>query len=87
MEKITFDPNKKYTWGPNDQFSLSGGEFGLILNALRAIISTEEASRVMLAVRANEIVENLLAKSVESGVAKEVETENSGHVVNPLQKV
>lgn len=74
-DKITFDPNKKYTWNPNDEFVLSGGEFGLILNTLRAILNTEEAAKVLLAVRANDVIEGLLAKSVETGIAREVETE------------
>ena len=34
----TYDPNKRYTWTPNDKFELSGAEFGLILNAFRATL-------------------------------------------------
>ena len=32
-----YDVNKKYTWGPEDTFQLSGRNFGLVLNALRSV--------------------------------------------------
>ena len=75
MEKITYDPNKKYTWTPEDSFILSGGEFGVILNTLRAILSTPEASKILLANQANTIIESTLAKAVEEGVVKEAPEE------------
>ena len=68
----TYDPSKKYTWTPDDQFTLSGSEFGLILNALRAVISTPEAARILLAREANEAVEQALASAVEADIVKEV---------------
>lgn len=71
----TYDPSKKYTWTPNDKFELTGSEFGLILNSLRATISTPEAARILLANEANEAVENALAKAVEAGIVKEVNNE------------
>ena len=71
MEKITYDPNKKYTWTPEDKFELSGSEFGLILNTLRAVLNTEEAGRILLANQANNVVEGILAQAVEAGVVKE----------------
>lgn len=67
----TYDPNKRYTWTPNDQFTLSGAEFGLILNALRAILSSEEAGKILLANKANEAIERTLAAAVEADVVKE----------------
>lgn len=71
MEKITYDPNKKYSWTPQDQFVLSGGEFGLILNTLRSILGTQEAGRILMANQANNIIEGVLAAAVESGAVKE----------------
>ena len=69
----TYDPNKKYTWTPEDSFILSGGEFGLVLNALRAVLNTQEAARILIANEANKIVEGALQRAVESGVAKEAQ--------------
>ena len=72
-----YDPNKRYRWSPEDQFSMSGSEFGVLLNALRAILHTPEAQRIILADKANDIIEATLAKAVESGVVKEAEEDNS----------
>ena len=71
-EVPTFDPNKKYTWGINSQFTLSGNDFGILLNSLRAILSTEEAQRVLLADKASQVMKATLAKAVENGDVVEV---------------
>jgi hypothetical protein len=68
----TYNPNKKYTWTPDDQFILSGGEFGVILNALRAILNTPEATKILIANEANNVIEKSLARAVEEGFVKEV---------------
>lgn len=69
----TYDPNKRYTWTPQDKFELNGAEFGMILNAFRAILGTEEAAKILLANQANSAIENALAKAVEADVVKEAE--------------
>lgn len=68
-----YDPNKKYGWTPDDQFVMSGQEFGIVLNALRAVLNTQEASKILLANEANKAVEAVLAKGVEAGMVKEIE--------------
>lgn len=73
--KPSYDPNKKYTWTPEDQFVLSGGEFGVVLNALRAILNTEEAAKILIANQANNVVEGALAKAVEAGIVVEAPEE------------
>jgi len=77
MEKISYDPNKKYTWTPDDQFVISGGEFGLILNTLRAVLNTPEAARILLANKANDVIEATLAKAVEAGIVIEAPEEQN----------
>ena len=67
----TYDANKKYTWSPEDKFELSGRDFGLILNTLRAILNTEEAAKILLAQQANAAIEAVLAKGVEADFVKE----------------
>ena len=74
----TYDPNKKYSWTPQDHFVLTGAEFGLLLNSFRAILSTEQAQQVLLANRANEVVESILARAVEADVVKEAQPVNNG---------
>jgi hypothetical protein len=71
QEKPVFDPRKKYTWAKEDQFVLSGAEFGVVLNGLRSLLSTKEAQNILMADESSKIMEKLLANSVESGVAKE----------------
>jgi hypothetical protein len=73
---VSYDPNKRYRWTPEDQFVVSGSEFGVLLNALRAILHTPEAQRILLADKANEIIEATLAKAVESGIVKEADEED-----------
>jgi hypothetical protein len=72
----SYDRNKAYKWTPNDEFLLSGAEFGTILNAFRAVLSTPEAQKIMMVERANEAVENVLARAVESGQVVESIEEN-----------
>jgi hypothetical protein len=66
-----YDPSKKYRWSPSDEFTFSGSEFGVVLNALRALVSTQEAQRIILADKASEIMEMALARAVENGTVKE----------------
>lgn len=72
MEKPVYNSSKKYTWKPEDKFVLKGEEFGLILNAIRSILNTPEAAKILLAKQANDSIENVFAKSVENGIAQEV---------------
>ena len=66
-----FDPTKKYTWDSNDVFTITGEEFGLILNSLRAVMSTPEARALFMAAEAADRIESLLVKNVENGKIKE----------------
>ena len=61
-----FDPNKKYTWKQDAQIILTGGEFGVVLNAMRAI-----AEATGIAQTASQVVEGALVRSVESGIIVE----------------
>jgi len=73
-----FDPNKKYTWDMNAQFVLDGGDFGMLLNAMRAVINTKEAQTILLAKQAGDVLEETLAAAVEAGVVVELpENKNS----------
>jgi hypothetical protein len=67
-----FDPTKKYTWEKNSQFVLDGEQFGMLLNALRAVINTKEAQTILLAKQAGDVLEDTLAAAVEVGVVVEI---------------
>ena len=66
-----FDPSKKYTWSPETNFTITGHEFGLLLNTLRSITSTKEAQTIILAHEAGDALEKTLASGVESGIIVE----------------
>ena len=67
-----YDPAKKYTWTPEDTFTLSGQDFGLILNTVRSYLSSEEAARFQLMIQTNEVIEKIMIQGVEADVIKEV---------------
>lgn len=71
-ETPKYDPSKKYQWTPEETFSISGSEFALLLNSFRAILSTEESQKVLLAQRASDVLETQLRIAVETGRAIEV---------------
>jgi hypothetical protein len=75
-----YNPNAKYTWTPEDTFTLSGQDFGLILNTVRAYLSSEEAARFQLMVQTNQVIEKVMKEGVESGAIKEVVEEASAEV-------
>jgi len=68
-----YDPSRLYTWTPEDVFTMSGEEFGLVLNAIRGILSTPEAARILLLDKANTAIEGMMIKAVEQGTVKEAE--------------
>jgi hypothetical protein len=68
-----YDANKKYSWTPEDTFTLTGQQFGLFLNTVRAYLSSEEAARFQLMIQTNQVIEELMIKGVESDIIKEVE--------------
>jgi len=72
-----YDPAKRYTWTPEDTFTLTGAQFGLILNTVRSYLSSEEAARFQLMVQTNEVIEKLMIDGVEADIIKEVEAEAS----------
>ncbi len=70
-ETPKFDPTKKYAWSPETSFTISGNDFGLLLNTLRSITSTKEAQTNLLAHDAGDVLEKTLANAVEAGVVVE----------------
>jgi len=72
-----YDTTKRYTWTPEDTFTLTGQDFGLILNTVRAYLSSEEAARFQLMLKTNEVIEKLMIAGVESDVIKEVVEEEA----------
>lgn len=79
-EQPKFDPSKSYGWNDGDVFYLKGKEFGALINNMKTIANTEVA-RVFRTIDALlPILDEALAKSVENGVAKEVEIKKEVNV-------
>jgi len=71
-----YDPAKRYTWTPEDTFTISGQDFGLFLNTVRSYLSSEEAARFQLMIKANEVIEKIMVSGVEADIIKEVQEES-----------
>mgnify|MGYP003610590931 CR=1 FL=1 len=72
-----YNPNRKYQWLNEDKFEITGRDLGLFLNTIRAILSTEEAAKILLADKANDVIERIMAEYVEKDVIKEVVEDKS----------
>jgi hypothetical protein len=70
-----YDANKKYSWTPEDTFTLNGQEFGLLLNTVRAYLASEEAARFQLMIKSNHVIEEILKRAVEEDVVLEAPEE------------
>jgi hypothetical protein len=70
-----YDPEKRYSWNPEDTFTLSGKEFGLLLNTVRAYLASEEAARFQLMIQSNHAIEEILKRAVESDIVVEAPEE------------
>ncbi len=72
-KKIKYDPNKDYKWNPTDTFVLTGNDFGLVLNTLRALTTAPIGLKTLImAQKASEAMETSLKAAVEVGVVSEV---------------
>ncbi len=72
-----YDRSKKYSWSNEDQITISGRDFGFLLNTIRSILNTEQAAQILLADRANDVIEGIMAEYVEKDVIKEVTEEEA----------
>ena len=72
-----YDRSKKYSWSNEGQITISGRDFGFLLNTIRSILNTEQAAQILLADRANDVIEGIMAEYVEKDVIKEVTEEEA----------
>lgn len=70
---MAIQPNTPYQWKDDAQFTLNGKEFELLINTVRAILTTPESQKVLLLAQVNNVLENLLAKEIQSGQVFQVE--------------
>ena len=66
-----YNPNNRYTWKPEDKFTITGQQFCLILNLVRSYLATEEAGKFNLMMQTNDVIESIMKEGVEGGVITE----------------
>lgn len=71
-KKPTFDPNKRYNWEPDAEFTMSGRDFGYILNTFRMVMSSQQSQLLHMVEKAASKMDFILIQAVEAGIAKEV---------------
>jgi len=71
----TYDPSKKYIWDVNDKFEINGAEFASILNTIRTVLNSPGAEQILMASKANQHIEDMMKKGVESGQIREAGTD------------
>jgi len=70
-----YDPSKKYQWKREDVFEMNGNEFMEVLNAARSVLSTPEAQKILMIANAEGVMQEVLARAVEKGIAIEAQPE------------
>lgn len=73
-----YDPSKKYSWTPQDTFTLTGEQFGTMLNAIRGMMGSPEAMRIMAISKANDVIESLMIAAVEDEIVLEMPEPKEG---------
>lgn len=71
MEDNRYDRGKNYSWDMQEKFEISGAELSLLLHATREVLVTPEARRVLLADRANQVLEGIMEKGIQQGLIVE----------------
>lgn len=64
---MAVEPNVQYQWKDDAKFELSGREFEFLINSVRLVLTTPESQRILMLAQANNVLENLLAKGIETG--------------------
>jgi len=81
-----YDPSRRYSWTPQDTFTLTGEQFGTILNAIRGIMSSPEAMRIMAISKANDIIESIMVTAVEDEIVLEIPEPKEGKTGLTIKK-
>lgn len=66
-----YDPNKEYSWSPEDEFILDGNQFGLIFQALKTELWSPVGASAKQKFDAYLQLEEALRLAVKQGIAKE----------------
>jgi len=71
-DKKSYDPTHTYKWEKDTKFELSGEDFGMIINSLKAINATSEAAMYHQLYLALQRVEAALSRAIEEGKVEDI---------------
>lgn len=61
----------QFAWDEDQEFQISGKEFGNIKGLVNAVMNCDEVGRVIMAMRTDEILKRIFDKGVKDGTIKE----------------
>ena len=67
---MSYDPSKRYVWSPDEKIEITGQEFAMMLNAVRGVLNLPEAPAILMASKANDIMDKVMERYVSSGIIK-----------------
>lgn len=70
------EQQKQWQWKPDDQFTVSGALIQDMIHLVQGTLSTPEAQKFLLAIRADEMLGQVLNKGIQDGIIKEKVEEN-----------
>lgn len=71
VQAPVYDSTKAYEWKPEDDFVLTGNEFGLLYQIIKAEVSLPGGVSIRDKIGVFELLEGILRDAVAQGVAKE----------------
>lgn len=70
---MSYDPTKKYVWSPDEKIEINGFELATLVNTVRSVLNRPEAQSIILADKANQILDKIMEENVNAGKIKEAE--------------
>lgn len=79
---MSYDPSKRYVWSPDEKIEITGQEFAMMLNAVRGVLNLPEAPVILMASKANDIMDKVMERYVSAGVIKSADQLKSQMKIN-----
>lgn len=70
-----FNPNAEYKWNPNEEFTITGQEYGILRLLVRNVMECDEVGRVVYGMEVDKILGKIYKDGIESGKITEVPEE------------
>lgn len=64
---MSTEKNAPYVWKGDEKFEVTGQQFELLINTVRAHLSSPEAQKVMLFMQANDALNSIMEEGIKTG--------------------